>query len=134
MFPSHEAFRLLKKWKDEEATIRLLFTLSFGAGTFIGKVASVEGTNVHFLSADGSSDFLLSLIAASFEYRQQRDDPESTASDSYKRSLIATFPSRAKIVFPNSSKYLTWLATRGANTANARQRRTLSAAVGLSFS
>jgi hypothetical protein len=99
MYPSHEAFRLLNKCKNEQTIIRLLLTLSFGAGSSIGRVAAVEGTNVRFLSADASSDFLLSLVAASFEYRQQRDEPESTTSDNYKRSLIATFPSRAKIVF-----------------------------------
>ena len=99
MYPPHEAFRLLNKWKNEGTSIRLLLTLSFGAGSFIGKVAAVEGTNVRFLSADGSSDFLLSLIAASFEYRTERSEPESAAPDKYKRSLIATFPSRAKIVF-----------------------------------
>ena len=99
MYPSHEAFRLLNKWKSEKTTIRLLLTLSFGAGSFVGKVAAVEGTSVHLLSADGSSDFWLSLIAASFEYRAERDESESTASAKYKRSLIATFPSKAKIVF-----------------------------------
>jgi hypothetical protein len=99
MYPSHEAFRLLNKWKNEQTTIRLLLTLSFGAGSIIGKVTAVEGTNVRFLSADASSEFLLSLLAASFEYQRQRDQPESTASPNYKRSLIATLPSRAKVVF-----------------------------------
>jgi hypothetical protein len=70
--PSHEAFRLLNKWKNEKTTIRLLLTVSFGAASFVGRVADVEGANIHFLSADGSSEFLLSLIAASFEYQQQR--------------------------------------------------------------
>lgn len=98
MYPSHEACRLLNKWKDEQTTIRLLFTLSFGAGSFIGKVAAVEATSVHFRSADASAEFLLSFIAASFEYRAQGDERKSTASEGYKRSLIATFPSRAKIV------------------------------------
>jgi hypothetical protein len=99
VYPSHEAFRLLNKWKNEKTTIRLLLTLSFGVASFVGRVADVEGANIHFLSADGSSEFLLSLIAASFEYQQQRDEPESTASDNYRRSLIATFPSKAKIGF-----------------------------------
>jgi hypothetical protein len=99
MYPSHEAFRLLNQWKNEQTTIRLLFTLSFGSGSFIGKVAAVEGTNVRVLNADSFSDFLLSLIAASFEYRQEREQPESTTSNTYKRSLIATFPSRANVAF-----------------------------------
>lgn len=99
MYPRREAFRLLSKWKNEETSIRLLLTLSFGAGSFIGKVAALEGTNVRFVSADGSSDFLMSLIAASFEYRAERDELGSAASPQYKRSLIATFPSKAKIVF-----------------------------------
>ena len=99
MYPSHEAFRLLNKWKNDQTAIRLLLTLSFGVGSFIGKVASVEVTNVRFVSGDASSDFLLSLNAASFEYRTQREQSESTISDKYKRSLIATFPSKAKIVF-----------------------------------
>jgi hypothetical protein len=98
MYPPHEAFRLLNKWKNEKTAIRLLLTLSFGAGSFIGKVAAVEATNVRFLSADGSSGFLLSLIAASFEYRAGRNESESAATD-YERSLIATFPSKARIVF-----------------------------------
>jgi hypothetical protein len=97
MYPSHEAFRLLNKWKNEQITIRLLLTLSFGSGSSVGKVAAVEGSNVLFASADSSSDFLFSLVAASFEYRVQRDQQESIAD--YKRSLIATFPSKAKLVF-----------------------------------
>jgi hypothetical protein len=99
MYPPREAFRLLNKWKNEQASIRLLVTLSFGVGSFVGKVAAVEGTNVRFVSADASSDFLFSLAAGSFEYRTQRTQPESTDLVNYKRSLIATFPSRAKIVF-----------------------------------
>jgi hypothetical protein len=97
MYPSHEAFRLLNKWKNEQTTIRFLLTLSFGAGSTVGKVVTVEASNVRFLSTDASSEFLVSLMAASFEYRTRRG--ESTASENYKRSLIATFPSGAKIVF-----------------------------------
>jgi hypothetical protein len=99
MYSSHEAFRLLNEWKKQRATIRLLLTLSFGAGSFTARVAAVEGTSVHLLSPDKSLDFLLSLVAACFEYRAESDQSELAVSDDYKCSLIATFPSRAKIVF-----------------------------------
>jgi hypothetical protein len=97
MYPSREAFRLLNNWKDEQTTIWLLLTLSFGAGSFVSKVAIIEGTNVRVLSDNSSSELLFSLVAASFEYRTQRTQEESVPS--YKRSLIAIFPSKAKIVF-----------------------------------
>jgi hypothetical protein len=97
MYPSGEAFRLLNKWKNEQTTIRLLLTLSFGAGSFVGKIATIEGTNVCVVSDESSSELLFSLVAASFEYRTQRSQEESVPS--YKRSLIAIFPSKAKIVF-----------------------------------
>ena len=74
MYPPREAFRLLNKWKNEQASIRLLVTLSFGVGSFVGKVAAVEGTNVRFVSADASSDFLFSLAAGHFDRRTTRQD------------------------------------------------------------
>ena len=98
MYPPHQAFRLLKKWNSEKTSIRLLITLSFGVGSFIGRVAEVEGASIRFLSADSSADFLLSLLAAAFEYRTQKVEPESTPPG-YTRSLIAAFPSGAKVVF-----------------------------------
>jgi hypothetical protein len=97
MYPSHEAFRLLNKWKDEGTVVRLLLTLSFGAGSFCAKVAAIEGTNVRVVSDNSSSEFLFSLVAASFEYRTQTSQQESASN--YTRSLVATFPSKAKIVF-----------------------------------
>jgi hypothetical protein len=95
MYPSHEAFRLLNKWKNEKTAIRLILTLSFGAVSCVGNVVAVEGANVRFLSADASSELMLSLAAASFEYRAQREQTEAT----YRRSLMATFPSQARIGF-----------------------------------
>jgi hypothetical protein len=102
MISSEEGFLLLKKWKTERCSLRLLLTLGFGGGYFSCKVADVEDFSVHLVGSDSCCEFLLSLTEASFEYGDPSEAPppiRDSSQSKYLSCLSVFFPSGDHVAF-----------------------------------
>lgn len=95
MISSEDAFLLIKKWKTERCSLRILLTLGFGGGYFSCTVADVDESSVQLVGADSSCEFILSLAGASFEYGDTREAPPPIRDSSpfkYSGCLSVFFP------------------------------------------
>jgi hypothetical protein len=99
---SAEAHDLLRKWKAEESPMRFLFAISSGGGSFSGMVNDLTASTVRLIGEDPSTEFILSLVGAAFEYGDAREGPDALKGVSAGQNvtcLTVVFPTKGRVYF-----------------------------------